>query len=41
MVQAIKFIENYAIDNYETFLKDERTQDAIIYNLIVIGEADN
>ena len=39
MLQAITSIENYAIDTFETFLEDEKTQDAIMYNLIIMGEA--
>ncbi|MBT3320677.1 MAG: DUF86 domain-containing protein [Anaerolineae bacterium] len=38
---AVESIESYAIDNYETFLADHKTQDAILYNLIIIGEAAN
>lgn len=38
---AVESIESYTLDNYETFLADHKTQDAILYNLIIIGEAAN
>jgi uncharacterized protein with HEPN domain len=41
MLQSIISIENYSIDSYEAFLGDEKTQDAIMYNLIIMGEAAN
>jgi uncharacterized protein with HEPN domain len=36
---AIQSIEAYTKRGETMFLKDERTQDAVIYNLLVIGEA--
>lgn len=41
ILNAISSIEIYSVSDYETFLEDEKTQDAILYNLIVIGEAAN
>lgn len=41
ILDAITSIELYSVSDYETFLEDEKTQDAILYNLIVIGEAAN
>ena len=39
MLQAIEAIESYSVPSYEAFLSDGRTQDAILYNLIILGEA--
>lgn len=36
---ALNAIERYTAGGKEHFLKDERTQDAVIYKLAVIGEA--
>ena len=41
MRQAIEAIESYAVPSYAVFLSDEKTQDAIMYNLIILGEAAN
>ena len=41
MLHAIESIESYAVPTYEVFLEDEKTQDAIMFNLIVLGEAAN
>ena len=41
MLQAIEAIETYAVPSYDVFLADEKTQDAIMYNLIILGEAAN
>lgn len=41
MLQAITSIESYAVSSYDAFLEDEKTQDAIMFNLIIIGEAAN
>ena len=38
---AIKAIESYSVSSYDAFIKDTKTQDAILYNLIIIGEAAN
>ena len=39
IIDAIQMIESYSVSSYEEFLEDSRTQDAILYNLIIIGEA--
>ena len=39
MLQAITSIEAYSVNSYDAFLEDEKTQDAIMFNLIVMGEA--
>lgn len=41
ILDAIAAIETYAVSSYADFLADAKTQDAIFYNLIVIGEAAN
>lgn len=41
MVQAIDAIEAYSVSTYDQFLNDEKSQDAILYNLIILGEAAN
>lgn len=41
MVQAIASIESYAVPTYDAFLSDEKTHDAIMFNLIIMGEAAN
>lgn len=41
MLQAINAIESYATPSYEAFLADEKTQDAIMFNLVILGEAAN
>lgn len=41
MLDAISSIESYSVSSFDTFLEDEKTQDAIMYNLIIIGEAAN
>jgi len=41
IVDAIEAIEAYSVSSYDEFLADARTQDAILYNLIIIGEAAN
>ncbi len=38
---AIEAIEKYQTSTFDEFLADVKTQDAILYNLIVIGEAAN
>ena len=38
---AIEAIEAYSVSSYDEFLADPKTQDAILYNLIIIGEAAN
>ena len=39
MVDAITSIESYAVLSYDAFLDDDKTQDAIMFNLIIMGEA--
>ena len=41
MLEAIASIESYQIPSYEAFLEDGKTQDAVMYNLIIMGEAAN
>jgi len=41
ILDAIATIETYAVSSYAEFLADDKTQDAIFYNLIIIGEAAN
>lgn len=41
ILDAIEAIEAYSVSSYEEFLADTKTQDAILYNLIIIGEAAN
>jgi len=39
--KAIITIESYKVASYELFQSDEKTQDAIMFNLIILGEAAN
>lgn len=41
ILDAIESIEAYSVSSYDEFLADAKTQDAILYNLIIIGEAAN
>lgn len=41
ILDAIETIETYSVSSYDQFLADTKTQDAILYNLIIIGEAAN
>jgi uncharacterized protein with HEPN domain len=41
IAHAIEAIEAYSVSSYDEFLADGKTQDAILYNLIIIGEAAN
>ena len=41
ILNAIMAIEAYAVDSFDQFQTDSKTQDAILYNLIIIGEAAN
>ena len=41
ILDAIETIESYEVASYQNFLNDGKTQDAILYNLIIIGEAAN
>jgi uncharacterized protein with HEPN domain len=39
MLNAITAIESYSVPSYNAFLEDEKNQDAIMFNLIIMGEA--
>jgi len=39
--EAIEAIESYAVHDFDSFLKDDKTQDAIMFNLVIMGEAAN
>ena len=41
ILNAIEAIETYAVSDYDAFVSDTKTQAAILYNLIIIGEAAN
>jgi uncharacterized protein with HEPN domain len=41
MLQAITAIEAYRPPSYEAFFADEKTQDAVMFNLVILGEAAN
>ena len=41
ILDAIEAIEDYSVSSYDEFLADSKTQDAILYNLLIIGEAAN
>ena len=41
MLRAVESIERYSVSSFESFLDDEKTQDAIMFNLIIMGEAAN
>lgn len=41
ILDAIEALEAYKVSTYEEFLANSKTQDAILYNLIIIGEAAN
>lgn len=42
ILEAIEKIENYVANfNYQSFIHDEKTADAVVRNLEVIGEAAN
>ena len=41
ILNAIKAIDSYSVSSYDQFIADTKTQDAILYNLIIIGEAAN
>ena len=41
ILKAILAIESYTVSSYEEFIIEHKTQDAILYNLIIIGEAAN
>ncbi len=39
MLHAITNIESYSVPSYDTFLEDHKAQDAIMFNLVIMGEA--
>jgi uncharacterized protein with HEPN domain len=39
MLDEITTIESYAVTSHDEFVKDEKTQDAVMYNLLMLGEA--
>lgn len=41
MLDSIIAIESYKVSSFEDFVGDDKTQDAIMYNLIILGEAAN
>lgn len=41
MLASIETIQSYSLQTYELFVEDDKTQDAIMYNLIILGEAAN
>jgi uncharacterized protein with HEPN domain len=41
ILQAIASIESYSVSSYDAFLGDDKTQDAVMFNLIIMGEAAN
>ena len=41
MQAAVEAIELYAPTTYEAFLSDDQVQDAIMFNLVILGEASN
>ena len=41
MLNAVESIETYRVRSYEDLRLDEKTQDAIMFNLIILGEAAN
>ena len=41
LLSAIESIESFELNNYQQFLDDKKTQDAVMFNLIILGEAAN
>ena len=41
MLQAIDSIASYMTPSYEAFIADKKIQDAIMFNLVILGEAAN
>jgi len=39
ILDSIQMIESFAVPSYKVFIEDYKTQNAILYNLIIIGEA--
>lgn len=40
ILEAIEAIEDYSVATYDDFVANSITQDAIFYNLIIIGEGE-
>lgn len=41
MLGAVQAIESYKLSKIEEFKADQKTQDAVMFNLVVLGEAAN
>jgi uncharacterized protein with HEPN domain len=41
MISALEAIENYSVSSFEMFTRDDKTQDAVMFNLVILGEAAN
>jgi uncharacterized protein with HEPN domain len=41
IVEAIDSVESYAVTTFDVFLEDNKSQDAIMFNLVIMGEAAN
>jgi uncharacterized protein with HEPN domain len=41
IIKAIEAVETYKLASYDEFEKDSKTQDAIFFNMSIIGEASN
>lgn len=41
ILEAIEAIESYTVHDFDSFLKDDKTQDAVMFNLVIMGEAAN
>ncbi|MEN8243140.1 MAG: hypothetical protein ABFS17_14605 [Chloroflexota bacterium] len=39
MLKAILAIEAYSPQSYESLLEDQKAQDAIMFNLVILGQA--
>lgn len=39
MLDAITTINSYAIASHDEFIKDQKTQDAVMFNLLIMGES--
>jgi uncharacterized protein with HEPN domain len=39
MLDEITTIDSYAIASHDEFVQDKKTQDAVMYNLLMLGEA--
>lgn len=41
MLGAVQAIESYKLSDFEAFEGDQKTQDAVMFNLVILGEAAN